>query len=88
MNEEIILKDEQEKEEISVITDPFKKGCIKTIAMFAHINTHYDGTISKTVSGSVTFKNGDTEGTQNFKAESLGELLIKIYAFCTKLEEN
>ncbi len=53
--------------------------------MFAHLNT-YDGTAR--ITGSVDFKNGDTEGTQNFRAGSLGELLMKIHAFCMNLEEK
>ena len=35
--------------------------------------------------GSVVFKNGDTEGTQEFKAESLGDLFVKIHNFCERL---
>ena len=35
--------------------------------------------------GTVVFKNGDTHGTQEFKAESLGELFVKIHNFCERL---
>ena len=35
--------------------------------------------------GTVVFKNGDTQGTQEFKAESLGELFVKIHNFCERL---
>ena len=84
-NTDIIFKNNQEKEQVSVITDPFKKKCLKDISMFAHLNT-YDGTAR--ITGSVDFKNGDTEGTQNFRASSLGELLMKIHAFCMNLEEK
>jgi hypothetical protein len=33
----------------------------------------------------VVFKNGETQGTQEFKAESLGELFVKIHSFCERL---
>jgi hypothetical protein len=88
MIEKVIIEDEQEKRQISEIANPFKKGCVKMVSMFAHINTDFNGKITTSVNGSVDFRNGDTEGTQKFKAESLGELLIKIHAFCMKLEEN
>ena len=35
--------------------------------------------------GTVKFKNGDTEGTQEFKAEGLGDLFVKIHDFCERL---
>ena len=35
--------------------------------------------------GKVQFKNGDTTGEQEFKAESLGELFVKIHNFCERL---
>ena len=35
--------------------------------------------------GSVEFKNGETQGKQEFKAESLGELFVKIHGFCERL---
>lgn len=35
--------------------------------------------------GTVKFKNGDTEGTQEFKAEGLGDLFVKIHNFCERL---
>ena len=35
--------------------------------------------------GNVKFNNGNTEGTQKFEAESLGELFVKIHSFCERL---
>ena len=82
-NTNIIFKNQQEKEQISIITDPFQKSCIKTIAMFAHIESYGN---KARITGSVNFKNGDTEGTQNFKASSMAELFMKIYNFCESLK--
>ena len=81
----IIFKDQQEKEQISIITDPFQKSCIKTVAMFAHIGG-YCGRNEISITGSVDFKNGDTEGTQKFRASSMAELFMKIYNFCESLK--
>lgn len=36
--------------------------------------------------GSVEFKNGNTEGKQRFRANSLGELFEKIAKFCMSLQ--
>lgn len=79
---DLIFRDQQEKEQISIITDPFKRGCIKSIHMHAYPKS-YGG---PDISGSVNFENGDTEGTQNFKAESMAELFMKIYNFCESLK--
>jgi hypothetical protein len=81
--EELIFKNLNEKNKVNSIQNPFKKGCITSLAMFAHLDT-FDGIPS--ISGSVTFKNGSTEGTQNFSAESMAELFMKIYTFCQNLE--
>jgi hypothetical protein len=69
----------------SVIKDPFDACCINQIAMFAIKSSIY-GTFS--FSGSVKFKNGSTEGTQNFEANNLGELYMKVAEFCQSLERR
>lgn len=83
MEQNVIFKNQEEREALSKITDPFKKGCIKSIYMFAHLDT-FDGIPN--ITGQVNFQNGDTEGTQKFKASGMAELLIDIYNFCQSLE--
>jgi hypothetical protein len=43
----------------------------------------FDGKID--FEGSVSFKSGNTEAVQNFKASSLPELYMKIQQFCENL---
>lgn len=67
----------------TLVKDPFKGGCIKAIHMHVLKNSFGEGF---DISGSVEFKNDNTEGTQRFKANTLGELYTKIQNFCLSLE--
>lgn len=84
MEQNVIFKNQEEKEKLSRITDPFKKGCIKSIFLSAYLQT-FDGI--PRITGEVNFQNGDTEGTQKFKASGMAELLVDIYNFCQSLEK-
>lgn len=66
----------------SVLNDPFNKNCM--VGLSTYCSTDYRGQWSYT--GRVTFKNGDTEGEQKFKAESLNALLVKMQAFVETLD--
>ena len=93
-NTEIKILDGEDQKNLNLVTDPFKKDCIQRINLNARRSTRYD--IHKhelvpeiVITGCVDFKNGNTEGTQNFEDEkSLGDLLMKIYSFCISLEEK
>lgn len=67
----------------TLVKDPFKGECINAIHM--HVTKQIIGNGYR-ISGSVEFKNGNTEGTQNFRANSLGELYTQIQNFCLSLE--
>lgn len=80
-----IFGSEKEQEEaISIINDPFKKSCITYINMSMWIGDFTGKTI---IDGYVKFKNGGTEGKQEFSATSLPELMMKIYKFCEELSD-
>lgn len=66
----------------SVLTDPFSKNCMVGLSTYCSVG--YMGQWS--YNGNVKFKNGDTEGEQKFKAESLNALLVKMQAFVETLE--
>lgn len=66
----------------SVLNDPFKKNCMVGLSTWCSVG--FSGAWS--YSGRVQFKNGDTEGEQKFKGESLNALLIKMQAFVETLE--
>ena len=68
----------------TLVKDPFKGECINAIHMHAH-KSILNGGFNFT--GHVEFKNGNTEGTQNFKADNLGELYVKIQNFCMTLKK-
>lgn len=70
-----------DKKELSPVNDPFKKDCLKSV--HAHVMKFYDGTFSFT--GSIEFKNGDTEGTQKFSADDFGSLIQKMESFIKTL---
>lgn len=67
----------------SVLNDPFNKGSMVKLSTFCS-KSLFDGGWS--YSGTVGFKNGNTEGEQKFKADSLNALLIKMQAFVETLE--
>ena len=66
------------------VKNPFNCDCIESIHMHANKNMFGGGF---RFTGSVEFKNDNTEGTQKFKADNLGELYVKIQNFCMTLEK-
>lgn len=66
----------------SVLNDPFSKN--NMIGLSTYCSVGYNGEWS--YRGTVNFKNGDTEGEQSFKGESLSGLLTKMQAFVETLE--
>ena len=64
------------------VKNPFSMEYIEDIHMHCTKKWFGDGF---NIWGTVVFKNGDTQGTQEFKAESLGELFVKIHNFCERL---
>ena len=77
--------DKKKKECVSIVNNPFKKSCITNIKM-----SMWKGTLTGDINidGYVKFKNGATEGKQDFKASNLPELLMKIYKFCEELSDQ
>lgn len=73
----------EERKPITIIQNPFKKECIKMIYLRAFKWDAFEGRID--FEGSVSFKSGNTEAEQNFKANSLPELYMKIQQFCESL---
>ena len=67
---------------VSVIKDPFCSENIESITLRTYRNWFERGF---TTSGTVEFKNGNTEGKQQFEASNLSELFMKIYKFCQSL---
>lgn len=67
---------------ISVINDPFYSKNIESITLRTYKKWFGEGF---TTSGTVEFKNGNTEGKQQFEASNLSELFMKIYEFCQSL---
>lgn len=66
------------------VKNPFNCDYIEGIHM--HANKQLIGGGFR-FTGSVKFENGNTEGTQNFEADNLGELYVKIQNFCMTLEK-
>ncbi len=70
----------------SVINDPFKKKKIVSVmvrgseAWLSSDNGKWD------FHGTVTFKNGDTQGEQKFTGENFDEVVLKIKAMINNLE--
>ena len=69
----------------SVLNDPFSKNSMIGLSTYSHRDL-FNG--EWRYRGKVSFKNGDTEGEQNFTAESLNGLLTKMQAFVLTLEEG
>lgn len=70
-----------EDKKISPVTDPFTKDCIT--AIHTHMMKQRDGKFS--ISGSVEFTNGSTEGKQKFNADDFGALVKSMESFIEKL---
>ena len=75
--------DKEKFEEISndIIENPFSSECISDV--YLHAFKVRDRTA---VRGSVEFTKGNTTGKQEFQADTLSELFLKIYNFCNNLE--
>ena len=82
MNPVKLLFDNNKPQQI--INTPFKLDCINEISMFAYKPLFGNGEEFK-VRGAVKFKNGNTRGEQEFTADNLTELFIKIQRFCETL---
>ena len=74
--------DKKQAQAISVINNPFSSKHIWYVEMHMSENVW---TKKWDCEGSVSFKNGDTQGEQEFKADTLGELYDKIADFCENL---
>ena len=67
----------------SIIKDPFNMKYVERISLsmrrriFDHNELVFEA--------SVHFKNGNTEGTQNFTGENFEDLFRKVYNFCSTL---
>lgn len=70
------------KEELSIITDPFKKSCITKVRMVMSENLFSPGFSFKAY---IDFKNGNTTGKQTLSAESFDALYIKTSEFLKTL---
>ena len=67
------------------IKNPFSMEYIEEIHLHCTKNWIGDGF---SITGNVVFKNSNTTGRQEFKANSLGELFVKIHNFCERLRVN
>lgn len=65
----------------SIIKDPFEKNSIEgvSVRLFKGWNGEWRA------SGNVNFKNGNTEGTQNFKAQTFDEVVVQIKSLLQEL---
>lgn len=68
----------------SIIKDPFEKGLIKGVHLHALESSFNQGQFS--YSGSVEFRNGQTEGKQNFAATSMDDLYTQVANFIKTLK--
>lgn len=64
---------------VSNLNDPFNKNNIKRINVSFRELTFTPGTW--VASGVVNFRNGNTEGTQNFEGESFDDVVLQIKQF-------
>lgn len=65
---------------ISIIKDPFSGDCMTNFRVWC--SKGYDGSWS--YHGNIEFQNGQTEGKQSFKGESLSDVLRKMEVFITE----
>lgn len=72
---------EETNKVIDVIKNPFTQDKITRIDLhYNRVTVFSEDHIYNT--GSVTFKNGNTEGTQKFEADSFPELIRLVFEFC------
>lgn len=77
-----LLTEDQQKTELTDLKDPFQKD--KIIHMHMHV---LKGLLTNkfSVSGAIKFKNGNTNGEQEFQAETFAGLLQKMQEFLNSL---
>ena len=69
---------------LSVVEDPFNAECIESIVLRCDRKLFNENEFE--FKGHVDFEKNNTEGTQRFTANNLGELYEKIAEFCKSLE--
>jgi hypothetical protein len=72
------------KTTLSVVEDPFNAECIDSIVLRCDRKLFNKDEFE--FRGHVDFERNNTEGTQRFTANNLGELYEKIAEFCKSLE--
>lgn len=72
------------KTNLSIVEDPFNAECIDSIILRCDRNLFDREKLE--FRGRVDFEKNNTEGTQRFTANNLGELYEKIAEFCKSLE--
>ena len=78
-----LFGDKKKFEEISndIIENPFSSECISDV----YLRAFKLGNKTR-VRGCVVFTKGNTKGKQEFQADTLSELFLKIYNFCNTLK--
>lgn len=66
------------EKQLSILNDPFKKDKVQRIHIFVYPQENR-------CSGGIKFQNGATTGEQEFKAETLVEIVKKMEAFINTL---
>lgn len=84
MNTELLAEIGKEKM-ISILKDPFKKICVKKI--WVQFADTWDNNKWESY-GWVEFKNGNTEGKQQFKGETFDEVVRQIKTFIDNLQNH
>lgn len=69
----------------SIINNPFEVKHLKYINIMMSPKLFNEGF---DFNARVTFVNGDTEGTQNFKGTDMVDLYLKVYEFCKSLDKH
>ena len=78
-----LLGDGNKSQLPSEINNPFSMENIIGISMYC--DKKWFGEEGFDIWGTVKFKKGDTTGEQKIKANSLGELYVKVFNFCQEL---
>lgn len=81
----MILIDDRIRNELSPFKDPFSKECVESVLISCRRDLfHHDIVKYMAI---VEFKNGDTKGEQQLKAESLASLLDKVKTFLDSFDK-
>lgn len=67
----------------SIVKDPFNKKSVKNIYVFYQKDLFSDNWAA---SGSVEFRNGNTDGKQSFKGESFDDVVLQIKRFLEEIK--